>query len=185
MEKNSNLNLILTLTTIGIVSALLLTFVFQWTSPYIAANDEEKRRDAINEVLPGLEKVEEVEKDGETFYEAYDDEGKQIGVATQHSGAGYNGIIDVMVGVDLDSSEVINISIVAHEETPGLGARITEEEYRSNYQDKPFGDYKSVSTEPSDSKEVQTIAGATISSEAVIDIVEDAVEKINTVYGGR
>ncbi len=185
MEKNSNLNLILVLTTIGIVSALLLTFVFEWTSPYIAANEAEKRRNAINEVLPGLERVEEVEIDGEIFYEAYDNQGMQIGVAAQHSGAGYNGMIDVMVGVDLDSQEVINISIVGHEETPGLGARITENEYKSNYQNKPFGDYTGVGTPTSDPMEVQTIAGATISSEAVIRIVENAVEKINTVYGGR
>jgi Na+-translocating ferredoxin:NAD+ oxidoreductase RnfG subunit len=33
--------------------------------------------------------------------------------------------------------------------------------------------------------EVQAIAGATISSKAVERIVENAVEKINTVYGGR
>lgn len=185
MEKNSNLNLILVLTTIGIVSALLLTFVFEWTTPYISANEAETRRQAINEVLPGSERVEEVEIDGEIFYEAYDEQDSQIGVATQHSGPGYNGMINVMVGVDLNSEEVINISIVGHEETPGLGARITEEGYKSNYQDKPFGDYTGVSTEPSDPMEVQTIAGATISSEAVIRIVEDAVEKINTVYGGR
>lgn len=185
MEKNSNLNLILTLTTIGIVSALLLTFVFEWTSPYIAANEAKTRRNAINEVLPGAERVEDVEIDGEIFYEAYDSQGSKIGVATQHSGPGYNGMINVMVGVDLENQEILNISIVGHEETPGLGARITEEPYKSNYQNKPFGDYIGVKTEPSDPMEVQTIAGATISSKAVMRIIENAVEKINTVYGGR
>lgn len=185
MEKNSNLSLILTLVTIGLVSAFILSFVYLWTTPYIEANQAEIRRRAINEVLPGAEEIEEIDIDGEIFYEAYDQDNRQIGVATQHSGAGYNGMIDIMVGVDLGDQRVLNISIVNHEETPGLGARITEEEYRRHFQNKPFGDYQAVSTEPTDQMEVQIIAGATISSEAVIKIVENAVEKINTVYGGR
>ena len=185
MEKNSNWNLVLTLVTIGLVSAFVLTFVYQWTTPYIEANQAEIRRRAINEVLPGSEEFEEINIDGEIFYEAYDEDNRQIGVATQQTGAGYNGMIDVMVGVDIDDQRVLNISIVNHEETPGLGARITEEEYKSHFQEKPFGDYQAVSTEPTDPMEVQIIAGATISSEAVMEIVEAAVEKINTVYGGR
>ncbi|ADQ14549.1 RnfABCDGE type electron transport complex subunit G [Halanaerobium hydrogeniformans] len=185
MEKNSNLRLVITLVTIGLVSAFVLTFVYQWTTPYIEANQAEIRRRAINEVLPGAEEIEEIDIDGDIFYKAYDQDNRKIGVATQHSGAGYNGMIDVMVGVDIEEQKVLNISIVEHEETPGLGARITEEEYRRHFQEKPFGDYQAVSTEPTDPMEVQIIAGATISSEAVMKIVENAVDKINTVYGGR
>ncbi|RAK09373.1 electron transport complex protein RnfG [Halanaerobium saccharolyticum] len=184
MEKNSTKNLILTLSIIGIVSALLLTFVYQWTTPYIQANQAETLRQAISEVLPGSEEVEEVEIEGEVFYEGFDVQGNRVGVAYQNSGGGYNGSIELMVGVDLDSEEIIRISIVNHQETPGLGARITDEEYKSNFSGKPFGDYTVVKTPPSETMEVQAIAGATISSSKTTRIVEEAVSIINNAYGG-
>ena len=184
MEKNSTRNLILTLATIGIISALLLTFVYEWTTPYIQANQAEARKQAINEVLPDVAEVEEVEKDGNIFYEGYDAQGEQIGVAFQNTGGGYNGAIEIMIGVDPESDKIYKISVLNHQETPGLGARITESEFKSNFEDKPFGDYNVVKTPPSEEMQVQAIAGATISSESATRIIEDALEKINSAYGG-
>lgn len=184
MEKNSTRNLILTLATIGIISALLLTFVYEWTTPYIQANQAEARKQAINEVLPNIEKVEEVEKNDNLFYEGYDAEGNQVGVAFQNSGGGYNGAIEIMIGVDPESDKIYKISILNHQETPGLGARITGNDFKSNFEDKPFGDYSVVKTPPSEETEVQAIAGATISSESATKIIEDALDKINSAYGG-
>jgi electron transport complex protein RnfG len=184
MEKNSTKNLILTLATIGIVSALLLTFVYEWTTPYIQANQAEARKQAINEVLPNVEEVEEVEKNGNVFYEGYDADGNRIGVAFQNSGGGYNGAIEIMIGVDPASGKIFKISVLNHQETPGLGARITENEFKSNFEDKPFGDYSVVKTPPSEEMQVQAIAGATISSESATRIIENGLEKINSAYGG-
>ncbi|TDX41842.1 electron transport complex protein RnfG [Halanaerobium congolense] len=184
MEKNSTKNLILTLATIGIVSALILTFVYEWTTPYIQANQAETQRLAISEVLPGAEEVEEVEKNGQIFFEGFDADGNRIGVAYQNSGGGYNGMIDVMVGVNLDNQEIYKFSVLNHEETPGLGARITEAEFKSNFENKVFGEYNVIKTPPSKETEVQAIAGATISSVSVTRIIEEAVSTITDVYGG-
>lgn len=184
MKKNSTKNLILTLATIGIISALLLTFVYEWTTPYIQANQAEARKAAINEVLPNVEEVEEVEKNGNIFYEGYDASGNQIGVAFQNSGGGYNGTIEVMIGVDIEDNKIYRISVLNHQETPGLGARITEDEFKSNFQDKPFGDYNVVKTPPSEDTQVQAIAGATISSESITRIIEDGLNKVTAAYGG-
>ncbi|MFN2340624.1 MAG: RnfABCDGE type electron transport complex subunit G [Halanaerobium sp.] len=184
MEKNSTKNLILTLAAIGIISALLLTFVYEWTTPYIQANQTEARKQAINEVLPNIEEVEEVEKNDNLFYEGYDSDGNQVGVAFQNTGGGYNGAIEIMVGVNLESDKIYKISVLNHQETPGLGARITENEFKSNFEDKVFGDYSVVKTPPSEETEVQAIAGATISSESATKIIEDALDKINSAYGG-
>lgn len=184
MEKNSTKNLILTLAAIGIISALLLTFVYEWTTPYIQANQARARKQAINEVLPDVEKIEEVEKNGNLFYEGYDAEGNQIGVAFQNSGGGYNGAIEIMIGVDSEDNKIYKISILNHQETPGLGARITEAEFKSNFEDKAFGDYNVVKTPPAEEMQVQAIAGATISSESTTRIIEDALDKFNSAYGG-
>jgi len=184
MDENSTKSLVLTLSIIGIVSALILTFVYQWTTPYIEANEAEKQRVAIQRVLPEAEEVKEVSKNDHTFFEGYNSSGRRVGIAFQNSGGGYNGIIEVMVGVDLGNDTINRISIVNHEETPGLGARITGDEYKSNFEDKPFGEYTVVKTPPDDQLEVQAIAGATISSDAVAEIVENSVEIINNAYGG-
>lgn len=184
MEKNSTKAMIITLATIGIISALLLSFVYEWTTPYIQANQAQARKQAINEVLPNVEEVEEVGKNGSVFYEGYDAEGNQIGVAFQNSGGGYNGIIEIMIGVDLESNKIYKISVLEHQETPGLGARITESQFKSNFEDKPFGDYNVVKTPPSEEMQVQAIAGATISSVSTTRIIEDALDKINSAYGG-
>lgn len=184
MEKNSTKNLILTLSIIGIISALLLTFVYQWTSPYIQANQAENQRKAINEVLSGAETIKQVEKDGETFYEGYSADGQRIGVAYKSSGGGYNGIIELMIGFDIENQKIFRISVLSHEETPGLGARITEQEFKSNFVNKPFGQYQVVKTPAQSELDVEAISGATISSVRTTRIIQDAVTKITKAYGG-
>ena len=89
-----------------------------------------------------------------------------------------------MIGVNLENDKIYKISILNHQETPGLGARITENDFKSNFEDKAFGDYSVVKTPPSEETEVQAIAGATISSESATRIIEDALDKINSAYGG-
>jgi len=89
-----------------------------------------------------------------------------------------------MIGVDLKNDKIYKISVLNHQETPGLGARITENEFKSNFEDKAFGDYSVVKTPPSEEMQVQAIAGATISSENTTRIIEDGLEKINSAYGG-
>jgi len=184
MEKNSKKNLIITLATIGIVSALILTFVYEWTTPYIEANQAKAQKQAINEVLPNIDEVEEVEKDGNVFYEGYDENGNQVGVAFQNSGGGYNGMIEVMIGVNLKDEKIIKISVLNHQETPGLGARITEADFKSNFEDKIFGDYQVVKTPPKKETDVQAIAGATISSDSMTKIIEEGLDIVTSAYGG-
>lgn len=184
MKKNSKKNLVLTLVTIGLISALVLTFVYEWTTPYIEANQAEQQKKAINQVLPDAQEIKEVEKNGDTFFEGYNSSGKRTGVAFINSGGGYNGPIEIMIGVNLEEEKIYEFSVLTHEETPGLGARITEAEYKSNFEDKPFGDYTVVKNPPSKETEVQAIAGATISSESVTKIIEDGLDKVTAAYGG-
>ncbi|KXS48242.1 RnfABCDGE type electron transport complex subunit G [Halanaerobium congolense] len=184
MEKNNMKNLILTLSIIGIVSALTLTFVYEWTTPYIQANQAAAQKKAINEVLPGVENVKEVEKNGDIFYEGFDANGNRVGVAFISSGGGYNGMIEIMIGVDLNEEKIYEFSVLNHAETPGLGARITEPQFKSNFEDKTFADYTVVKTPPQKETEVQAIAGATISSVSVTRIIGSGLDKVTAAYGG-
>src|SRR6056297_882547 len=176
--------LVLTLTVIGIISAVALSFVYQWTNPYIQKHQAEARQQAIRSVVPQAEEFEEVEKNGQTFYEGYDEVGNRVGVAMIASGPGYQNVIELMVGVNINEEKIYGIKILSHEETPGLGARITGQEYKGNFKDKPFGDYTVVKRAPQTELEVEAIAGATISSTSVTKIVESAVKQIQNAYGG-
>jgi len=100
------------------------------------------------------------------------------------SGPGYQNVIEIMIGVNINEEKIYGIKILSHEETPGLGARITGEEYKSNFVDKPFGDYTVVKRDTQTDLEVEAIAGATISSRSVTKIVENAVKQIQDAYGG-
>ncbi len=182
--NNKTSGLIITLTVIGIVSAILLAFVYQWTTPYIEKHQAKAQEAAVFTVLPEAERYQEVTKDGMTFFEGYDSANSRVGVAMVVTGGGFQGNIELMVGVDLSKQQINTISILNHQETPGLGARITEKAYRNNFANKPFGEYQVVKREPTDPMQVEAISGATISSEKVTIIVENAIQKIQQAYGG-
>lgn len=176
--------LVLTLTVIGIISAIALSFVYQWTTPYIEKHQLDARKEALKAVLPQAQEFEEVEKGDQAFFEGYDSGGNRIGVAMIASGPGYQNVIELMIGVNMNTENIYGIKILTHEETPGLGARITSNEYKENYNDKPFGEYNVVKSDPQSELEVEAIAGATISSKSVAKIVESAVDQIQEAYGG-
>src|SRR6056297_3097624 len=103
--------LILTLTVIGIISAIALSFVYQWTTPYIEQHQMEAREEALRDVIPETQEYEEAEKEGQIFFEGYNSGGNRTGVAMIASGPGYQNIIELMVGVNLNSQKVYGIKI--------------------------------------------------------------------------
>ncbi len=183
MAKNSLSKLIITLTVIGLVSAFALAFVFLWTTPKIEEHQAMAKEEAIRAVLPGAEEIQEVKKGDQIFYEGYKS-GSRVGVAMVAEGGGFQGMIELMLGTDPASGKIYGIRVLTHSETPGLGANITGKKYKTNFVDKPFGDYNVVKRPAESPMEVEAISGATISSEKVTTIVEKAVEDIESVYGG-
>ena len=84
----------------------------------------------------------------------------------------------------LNTSEgkVAGITIASHSETPGLGANAAEPEFLSRFYDKPIDKPLAVVTGDSGkADEVEAITGATITSKAVVDGVNDAISLYNQV----
>lgn len=189
MAETKMSRLILTLTLIGLLSALILTFVYEWTIPKINQHQEKAKMEAINQVLPGIESddIKEVNKNELTFYEGYSS-GIIQGVALIVNGGGFQGEIKLVVGANPVGGEIYGIQILEHQETPGLGANIETDNFLNNFKEKPFFTegkrYKVVKRPVSNKMEVEAIAGATISSEKVTNIVEEAVKSIQQEYGG-
>ena len=184
-NENGMPKLVLTLTVIGVVSALVLSFVYQWTQPYIEENRRQAREEAIFSVLPGISDYKTVEEGEMPIYEGFDENNNLVGVAVLASGPGFEGEpVDIMVGTDPRAEKIYSIKILEHSETPGLGARITEEDFLQHFREMPFGSYRVVHREPEARTEIHSITGATISSEVVAEIVSDTVAEIENIYGG-
>jgi len=175
--------LIFTLVMIGIISGFVLSFVFQWTAPHIEQHRLAAQREAVFSVLPGTVEYEEEIGERVVFFRGFDEHDNQTGVAVLISGSGFQGDIEIMVGTDPRAEKIRGIKILDHTETPGLGARITEQQFLNHFEDMPFGTYQLVQQDPGE-MEVEGISGATISARNVVQIVERAVGKIQDYTGG-
>lgn len=106
------------------------------------------------------------------------------------SGSGFWGPIEAMLAVDRNLTKIIGVSFYKHTETPGLGARITENWFveqfiglslhpvsKSNkiFYLKPAGSQKS-------EKDLDAITGATGTSRAVERFLNIELNKILSVF---
>lgn len=109
-----------------------------------------------------------------TVFPAISD-GQLTGVALETSGRGYGGDIGVMVGFSMADGSLRGIGITTLKETPGLGARVVEPEFRDQF--------KGHATEhialQSQGGDIAAIAGATISSTGTVAAVNDAIRIFN------
>ena len=64
-------------------------------------------------------------------------QGETFAVAIEGRGKGFHGTIGVMVGVSKDG-KITDIGIPSQSETPGIGSRITEESFTSQFKGKPI-----------------------------------------------
>jgi electron transport complex protein RnfG len=143
------------------------------TRPRIIAQAKAEEEASLKEVLPEAAHFEPVKSGSDViYYKAYDKAGKFIGVAFKASGKGYSSTIETVAGLTPEG-RITAIKIVDQNETPGLGARITEEDFTRQFTNKK------------DLKEVQAITGATISSKAVIDSVSRKAEELRELIGNE
>jgi electron transport complex protein RnfG len=83
-----------------------------------------------------------------------------------------------MIGFDPGSGTLTGIEVLEQKETPGLGDKIeTDTAFRSQFPGRIAPLRRVKARSGADRSEVQTITGATISSRAVIRIVNNAVAR--------
>jgi len=99
-------------------------------------------------------------------------DGKPWAIAFEGKGTGFGGDIGVMVGFDLEKNVLTGIGILTHQETPGLGARISEPLFTDGFKNKPLTAVFKVKKEGG---EVDAVSGATNSSRGVCAAVQKCV----------
>jgi len=176
---NKIARMILTLTIIGTISGTVLAVMYQWSLPKIQANQIKETNAAVFKVLPETKKYKQV-VDGElTYFNCFDQRGKQIGTAIICRGNGYQGVIKMIVGVNADFTKFTGMTVLEQVETPGLGAKITDTGFEQQFAGlatKPPIEYVK-GVKPEKQNQIQAITGATISSRAVVDIINKTVEQ--------
>ena len=166
------LRLTFTLLLITSVVAVALAGINQVTAPIIAASNEAKTQAAVNDVLTGggTEIYRATSKDDviQIVYES------ETGYAIKVVSGGFGGAIEMMVGVSKDG-EVLGISIIKHAETPSLGAVAADKgSAGQSFRDSFIGLSGEIAVSK-DGGEADTISGATITSRAVADGVNAAL----------
>jgi electron transport complex protein RnfG len=183
-HEPSSFRLALTLGVAGLLSGLAIVTVFEVTAPMIAANRARALREAVLRVVPGAtrmqahEGAERAEGDG-AVYAAYDDDGLFRGYAIVGEGPGFQDTIRLIYGYDPSRATIVGMEVLESRETPGLGDKIAkDEEFVSSF-DSLSVDPRVVLVKPGESQaenEVDAITGATISSRAVVDIINASNE---------
>ena len=177
MRRNFKLGGILLIITM--ISGLLLGFANDLTKDAILENSKISKED-LNYIMPSAEKIQDttIEINAESaikeIYEAVNGS-DVIGYVMKVTSKGFHGAIDFVVGISKED-KVTGIKVLSHSETPGLGAKVTEDKFTERFKDKPATDYlEVVKVTPNKDTEVEAISGATTSSKASVKAVNEAI----------
>jgi len=146
------LGLVVSLTVIAGVCAAVLAYVNSVTAEPIRAAAEKNREAAKAAVLMGEE-----------------------GFAVEGvSPNGYGGDVRLMVGFKTDRKTIISYKVLAANETPGLGMKLTTPEFAGQFGGKDATTLKLRKK----GGEIEAITAATITSKAVIGAIQDAQARL-------
>lgn len=188
-----------------LVLLLALTFgaalagVEVWLAPKIAANKLNATIDQIPELVQGADRdtcakykpVEVVVGEGnlKTTYEAFwalDASANPLGWVIKAAGQGFADKIEILIGVDSQVRTIKGMAVLSQKETPGLGNKIeakgTQDKPGFRFQffawghkaDRPLAVTTASPTEDEYNK-IKAVAGATVSSKAVCNIINEAL----------
>ncbi len=185
--ESSFKNMALSLTLISLVASACLAFVYQVTKGPIEASILNKKITAIKMVVPDFDNNPDSEMfrlptgDGDSLdiYPAKKD-GNLIGYAVNtYSPSGFSGNISLMAGFRTDGT-IINIAVLEQKETPGLGTKMAEPQFKDQFNDKNPADFDLKVKK--DGGQVDAITAATISSRAFCEALQRAYQ---TLFSGK
>jgi electron transport complex protein RnfG len=186
--------LLLTLALAGAGSGWMVATVYNVTIPAVRKHAAEQLNLAVREVLKEPARWDTLYLAGNALsrtapvgvdlaeapkaYVGYDASGQQVGVAVTAAEPGFQELLTLMIGFDPASGTLIAFKVLDQKETPGLGDKIERDTaFGAQFVGRvaPVVGVKGRAGKPP--SEVQTITGATISSRAVIRIVNNAVAR--------
>ena len=163
---------------------LLIAITNAGLSPRIEQNEINKRNRLVGALLPeaksfiSLDAPIEIEsargkKEKVEVYKAMSEAGECVGWSFNAAGSGFVDKIELVVAVDAKFEKIAGFDVLSSNETPGFGNQIKYDYYRSQFRGAPAEQLKLVSIgEPRKiDSQIVGITGATVSSSAVVDIL--------------
>ncbi|MDY2984951.1 MAG: RnfABCDGE type electron transport complex subunit G [Synergistes jonesii] len=185
MGKILRLGLVLFIITA--VTGVILGAVHTLTLEPIRWAQGREKNEALAATLPGAEDFKAIEPKGGagSIAEIYEGSrgGDVMGYNFTVMPKGYGGLITFIVGIANDG-HVKDIKILAHSETPGLGAKAGNPEFSGQFKDKPADALRVTKAPPARDGDIQAISGATITSTAVTAGVNDAISYWKSNFAG-
>lgn len=173
MKKSFNeiIKPVLVLVCICLIVTALLAYINSVTSPIIAKAEQEKTEQAMSEVLAEADgfnplEIENLPERVTEVYSASNGSGYVFMLITK----GYGGDMKLICGMKADGT-IEQCKTLSHAETSGLGSKTAEDPYRNQYCGKNADTLS----------EVDAITGATISSTAYKNAIEDAFKAFDMV----
>jgi Na+-transporting NADH:ubiquinone oxidoreductase subunit C len=114
---------------------------------------------------------------GQDLYVRLDEASEIIGMAAPFTGAGLWGQIRGYLALSPDGSKLLGIVFTVQNETPGLGGRIDEKQYRDQFRGIAIKAGQPLAYGAPGYEELDAISGATSSSQAVLTIVNQFIEE--------
>ncbi|MEM7816710.1 MAG: RnfABCDGE type electron transport complex subunit G [Candidatus Aenigmatarchaeota archaeon] len=180
--KYINLRIILVLVFVSIICSTILALGYQISYSRIKKNKEIDLENSMKKVLPSLFFKEEV-KGYKDLYYAFDKDKKLLGYIFISEGQGYQDKIILIGALTKDLTSLLGIEIVESKETPGLGAKINDLDFKKQFNnlkiDKPI---ECLKTKKLANYQVNAISGATVSSESVVKIINNKIREIKEKF---
>ena len=150
----------------------------------IAVQTEMKAKSAVFESAKSFsdEKNVTVNEKEYVYYDALDEKGNVMGYVFSVTVKSYGGDLSAMVGISSETDKITGVEITAISDTPGLGMKVDSEDFLSQYIDR--GGNIGVNKNEKTDTEIQAVSGATISSKAVTEAVNQAFSAYETVKAG-
>lgn len=192
MKKILKDSLILCLITL--VSGILLGSVFEITKDGRAQQEVKTRQEAYKKVFEDADSFEEIEYDENAMKSYLKENGysdkvatidevvkannsskEMIGyVITVTDKEGYGGDITFTFGIQ-NNGTINGISFLVLNETAGVGMKVGQNSFKSQFEGKNVDSFKFVKSGKSAENEIDAIGGATVSTKAVTDGVNAGI----------
>ena len=177
----------LSLFIIAAITTCLLALAHSLTLEPIANQVKKTQEKAMKTIIPSASGFREIqtEKTGniDRVFESYSGN-ETLGIIVELSPGGYSGDINMMVGILKAENKIAGMRILKHSETPGLGALAVKEKFFRKYDNRKLVPLRVTRSSPGEN-EIEAITGATITTKAITDAVNEAIEWHNTHYNNR
>jgi len=177
-----------------IIASFCFGLLIAVTNAALSPRIEQNRIDKLNRLMGGLlteaekfEPVAELEitsakgkKVKTNIYKGLSKSNKCVGWAFNCQGPGFADKIELVVAVDKDFEKIAGFDCLSSNETPGFGDRIKLPYYRSQFAGAPAGQLQLVKTGSAEKidSEIVAITGATVSSEAIVKIINNSTPQV-------